>query len=120
MRFMKNSSRLLLTMARNLTRSSSGVSSCSAICRTRRLNSSQVSSRFRYHCGSSRSNFLRVAEALPRAGCCRVEVPAVRPAFADWLGMPRRRPDLVVRFGRAEPMPMSVRRPLEDVIIIDN
>lgn len=49
-----------------------------------------------------------------------VEVPAVRPAFADWLGMPGRRPDLVVRFGRAEPMPMSVRRPLEDVIIIDN
>jgi hypothetical protein len=34
--------------------------------------------------------------------------------------MPGRRPDLVVRFGRAAPMPMSARRPLADVIITDN
>ena len=49
-----------------------------------------------------------------------VEVPSVRPAFADWLGMPGRRPDLVVRFGRAAAMPMSARRPLEDVIVAGN
>jgi nitroreductase len=46
-----------------------------------------------------------------------IEVPEVRPAFADWLGIPGRRPDLVVRFGRALPMPMSVRRPLNAVIV---
>jgi len=46
-----------------------------------------------------------------------IEVPEVRPAFADWLGIPGRRPDLVVRFGKALPMPMSVRRPLDAVIV---
>lgn len=45
-----------------------------------------------------------------------VEVPRLRPRFAEWLGMPGRRPDLVIRFGRAAPMPYSIRRPLEDVI----
>lgn len=46
-----------------------------------------------------------------------VEVPSIRPEFADWLGVPERRPDLVIRFGRAAPMPMSLRRPVDDVII---
>ena len=46
-----------------------------------------------------------------------VEVPEVRTAFADWLGIPGRRPDIVVRFGKALPMPMSIRRPLDEVII---
>src|SRR6478672_3134809 len=45
MRFMKNSSRFALKMARNFTRSSSGVRSSSASCSTRRLNSSQLMSR---------------------------------------------------------------------------
>jgi hypothetical protein len=45
-----------------------------------------------------------------------VEVSAVRPAFADWLGIPDRRPDLVVRFGKAPRMPMSIRRPLDEVV----
>jgi hypothetical protein len=45
-----------------------------------------------------------------------IEVPAVRPAFADWLGIAGGRPDLVIRFGKAAPMPMSIRRPLDDVI----
>lgn len=45
-----------------------------------------------------------------------IEVPEVRPAFANWLGVPGRRPDLVVRFGKAQPMPMSIRRPLDAVI----
>ena len=29
-----------------------------------------------------------------------IEVPEVRPAFADRMGIPGRRPDLVIRFGR--------------------
>src|SRR5215470_6102713 len=55
MRFMKNSSMFEAVMARNLTRSSSGVRSSSASCSTRSLNASQVSSRLRYHSGPSRS-----------------------------------------------------------------
>lgn len=46
-----------------------------------------------------------------------IEVAEVRPGFADWLGIPGRRPDLVVRFGKAEPLPMSIRRPVDAVII---
>jgi len=46
-----------------------------------------------------------------------IEVPEVRPAFAAWLGVPGRRPDLVIRFGRAQAMPMSIRRPLDAVIV---
>lgn len=44
-----------------------------------------------------------------------VEVPAVRAEFAAWLGMGRR-PDLVVRYGYAPPMPRSLRRPVTDVM----
>lgn len=46
-----------------------------------------------------------------------IEAPEVRPSFAAWLGASGRRPDLVIRFGRASPMPMSIRRPLNAVII---
>lgn len=46
-----------------------------------------------------------------------IEVAKVRPAFADWLGIPGRRPDLVVRFGKAPLMPMSIRRALDAVIV---
>jgi len=46
-----------------------------------------------------------------------IEVPEVRSAFADWLGIPKRRPDLVIRFGKAQPMPMSIRRPLNAVVV---
>lgn len=46
-----------------------------------------------------------------------IEVPSVRPDFAEWLGMPDARPDLIVRFGRAPALPMSLRRPVEDVIL---
>jgi hypothetical protein len=46
-----------------------------------------------------------------------IEVPGVRPAFADWLGLTGRRPDLIVRFGRAPPMPLSMRRSLDEVIV---
>ena len=47
MRFMKNSSRLEAVIARNFTRSSSGVRSSSASWSTRLLKASQVSSRLR-------------------------------------------------------------------------
>ena len=46
-----------------------------------------------------------------------IEVPTVRTQFASWLGAGARRPDLVVRFGRASTLPMSLRRPVSDVII---
>ncbi|PTE21623.1 Tat pathway signal protein [Cereibacter changlensis JA139] len=45
-----------------------------------------------------------------------VEVPALRTEFARWLGTPGARPDLVVRFGRAPAMPMSLRRPVSAVL----
>lgn len=46
-----------------------------------------------------------------------VEVPAVRAEFSQWLGIGAKRPDLVVRFGRAAPLPMSARRPVSEVLI---
>ena len=45
-----------------------------------------------------------------------VEVPALREDFARWLGAPGARPDLIVRFGRAPALPMSLRRPVEAVL----
>ena len=46
-----------------------------------------------------------------------VEVASLRPAFADLLGVPGRRPDLVLRFGHGPTLPRSMRRPLEAVLI---
>lgn len=46
-----------------------------------------------------------------------VEVPVVRADFARWLGIGNQRPDLVVRFGYAPPLPMSMRRPTAAVIV---
>ncbi|MQY43482.1 Tat pathway signal protein [Epibacterium sp. SM1969] len=46
-----------------------------------------------------------------------VEVPGLRTEFARWLGLPDQRPDLVVRFGRAPALPMSLRRPVRDVML---
>ena len=46
-----------------------------------------------------------------------VEVAAIRPRFADALGLTNRRPDLVVRFGRGPTLPMSLRLPLDAVIV---
>jgi hypothetical protein len=44
-----------------------------------------------------------------------VEVWAVRTELATLLGIKGQRPDLVVRFGSASPMPMSLRRPTHAV-----
>ena len=46
-----------------------------------------------------------------------IEVPAVRKEFARFLGTGGMRPDLVVRFGYAAAMPMSIRRPVASVIV---
>ena len=46
-----------------------------------------------------------------------VEVAAVRPELARLLGMPGRRPDIVMRFGYGPTMPFSARRPAHEVII---
>jgi len=45
-----------------------------------------------------------------------VEVSALRPQFATFLGIGNRRPDLVVRFGRGPETPRSLRRPVEQVL----
>jgi hypothetical protein len=46
-----------------------------------------------------------------------VEVPSVREKLAAELGMPGRRPDLILRFGNGPAMPKSLRRPVNDVIV---
>ncbi len=45
-----------------------------------------------------------------------IEVASMRPQFADFLGMPGMRPDLVLRFGRGPTLPPSLRRPLQAVL----
>lgn len=44
-------------------------------------------------------------------------VAALRPAFAAFAGVPGRRPDLVVRFGRGPTLPPSLRRPVQAVLL---
>jgi len=46
-----------------------------------------------------------------------VEVASLRPDLATLIGMPGRRPDLVMRFGRGPALPFSARRPVGEVII---
>lgn len=46
-----------------------------------------------------------------------VEVGAVRPQFASAFGLGNGRPDLVVRFGRGPATPLSLRRPVEAVLV---
>lgn len=46
-----------------------------------------------------------------------VEVASLRPELAALVGLPGRRPDIVMRFGRGLPLPFSARRPVEDVLV---
>jgi hypothetical protein len=46
-----------------------------------------------------------------------VEVGPIRPQFASALGLGNQRPDLVVRFGRGPTMPLSMRRPVQAVLV---
>jgi hypothetical protein len=45
-----------------------------------------------------------------------IEVPALRPEFASFLGIGSMRPDLVLRFGRGPTLPPSPRRPVQSVL----
>jgi hypothetical protein len=46
-----------------------------------------------------------------------IEVTSARQQFASWLGTPGSRPDLVIRLGYAPALPMSLRRPVTDVLV---
>ena len=46
-----------------------------------------------------------------------VEVAKLRPALAALVGMPDRRPDIVMRFGYGPTLPYSLRRPVASVIV---
>lgn len=47
-----------------------------------------------------------------------VEVPRLRPELAGLVGIPGRRPDLVMRFGHGPGMPYSARRPVESTMVL--
>ncbi len=46
-----------------------------------------------------------------------VEVGSIRPQFAAAMGLGGHRPDLVVRFGRGPTLPLSMRRPVQAVLV---
>jgi hypothetical protein len=46
-----------------------------------------------------------------------VEVASTRSELQALLGLGDRRPDLVLRYGYAPPMPRSLRRPVRDVLV---
>ncbi len=45
-----------------------------------------------------------------------VEVADLRPELASLVGLPGRRPDLVMRFGHGNQLPFSARRPVQQVL----
>ena len=45
-----------------------------------------------------------------------VEVPTLRPELAALVGMPGRRPDIVMRFGHGANLPFSARRPARFIV----
>lgn len=47
-----------------------------------------------------------------------VEVAALRPALAERVGLPGRRPDLVMRFGYGPALPYAMRRPAASVVLV--
>jgi len=46
-----------------------------------------------------------------------IEVASLRPEMATLVGLPGRRPDIVMRFGYGPALPYSARRPVESVIV---
>lgn len=46
-----------------------------------------------------------------------IEVPSLRSQFQSAMGMGTTLPQLLVRFGYAETLPRSLRRPVEQVIV---
>ena len=88
-RTMKNSSRFVLRMARNFTRSSSGVCSSRACSKTRHWKASSESSRLMYHSGAVRSATGATVGAVGRRasvrwldGCLRRGRAADEPSVA--------------------------------------
>ncbi len=47
-----------------------------------------------------------------------IEVAELRSEFQSYLGLGSAQPQLLVRFGYAEPMPRSLRRPVEEVLLL--
>ena len=83
-RTMKNSSRLVPTMARNFTRSRSGCDGSWACASTRRLNSSQLISRLMYREGDVRSAGSRLAQStLVEPSTCEARL---RLVAGVWIG----------------------------------
>src|SRR5262249_21647066 len=93
---MKNSSRLALKIARNLTRSKSGVGSSSASSSTRALNSSQLNSRLM---NSSGGNV-----------CCSYTVPLVGQVFSLPLSTDGSSHNLILRIQIASENARSLGR----------
>jgi len=48
-----------------------------------------------------------------------LEVRSLRPHFASWLGLDGEHAQLMVRFGQGQMAAFSLRRPIENVIIVD-
>jgi hypothetical protein len=48
-----------------------------------------------------------------------IEVRPLRPRFESWLGLDGEHAQLMVRFGHGPMAPFSLRRPIDDVIIMD-
>jgi hypothetical protein len=46
-----------------------------------------------------------------------VEVASLRPELASSIGMPGKRPDIVMRFGRGKSLPFSARRAISSVLV---
>lgn len=46
-----------------------------------------------------------------------IEVVSLRRELASWLGVPDKRPNLLIRFGRAPKLPMSLRRPVDRLML---
>ena len=46
-----------------------------------------------------------------------VEVASLRPELAALVGMPGRRPDIVMRFGYGPVLPFSARRPVQATLV---
>ncbi len=46
-----------------------------------------------------------------------VEIPGLRADLAALIGLPGRRPDIVLRFGRGAALPFSARRPVKAVMM---
>ena len=88
----KNSSRLPAKMARNLTRSSSGLRSSRASKSTRALNSSHDSSRLRYGRWRRVRGVRRGRTAIDGRGRAPGSTAAIRWAGSWWYGQGRTRP----------------------------